>query len=193
MHRFRIDAILDPQSLLRVTGYFAQRSIVPSEMKMHVLPDHMRIEVTVRDPLTGLYNRRFLDSIVGRELARAERPRHQLPAQAMADDRPAACHRIQDQQFGAAQRWQRVVGAHLAAQDGQCRMVVHVLGKVLAGLGVAQIEWQAFAPQPAAQVGRAIAIEVLQNECRFHRPMMPASPDPPEQREWRSFWSWSCS
>ena len=49
MHRFRIDAILDPQSLLRVTGYFAQRSIVPSEMKMHVLPDHMRIEVTVRD------------------------------------------------------------------------------------------------------------------------------------------------
>ena len=47
MHRFRIDAILDPQSLLRVAGYFAQRSIVPAEMKMHVLPGHMRIDVTV--------------------------------------------------------------------------------------------------------------------------------------------------
>lgn len=49
MHRFRIDAILDPQSLLRVTGHFAQRSIVPSEMTMQVLPGHMRIEVVVRD------------------------------------------------------------------------------------------------------------------------------------------------
>ncbi|OHD06396.1 hypothetical protein [Sphingopyxis sp. RIFCSPHIGHO2_12_FULL_65_19] len=49
MHRFRIDAILDPQSLLRVTGHFAQRSIVPSEMTMQLLPDHMRIEVIVRD------------------------------------------------------------------------------------------------------------------------------------------------
>lgn len=47
MHRFRIDAILDPQSLLRVAGYFAQRSIVPAEMKMQALPGHMRIEVTV--------------------------------------------------------------------------------------------------------------------------------------------------
>ena len=49
MHRFRIDAILDPQSLLRVTGHFAQRSIVPSEMTMQLLSDHMRIEVIVRD------------------------------------------------------------------------------------------------------------------------------------------------
>lgn len=48
MHRFRIDAILDPQSLLRVVGYFAQRSIVPAAMTMRVLPSHMQIEVAVQ-------------------------------------------------------------------------------------------------------------------------------------------------
>ncbi|KQZ72968.1 hypothetical protein ASE06_10960 [Sphingopyxis sp. Root214] len=47
MHCFRVDAILDPQSLPRVANYFAQRSIVPSAMAMQVLPTHMRIEVTV--------------------------------------------------------------------------------------------------------------------------------------------------
>ncbi|MGH6694089.1 hypothetical protein [Sphingopyxis sp.] len=47
MHRFHVDAILDPQSLPRVANYFAQRSIVPSAMAMQVLPTHMRIEVTV--------------------------------------------------------------------------------------------------------------------------------------------------
>ncbi len=47
MHRFRVEAILDPQSLPRVANYFAQRSIVPSAMAMQVLPTHMRIEVTV--------------------------------------------------------------------------------------------------------------------------------------------------
>lgn len=49
MHRFRIDAILDPQSLPRVANFFAQRAIVPSAMAMQVLPTHMRIEVTVAD------------------------------------------------------------------------------------------------------------------------------------------------
>lgn len=47
MHRFRVDAILDPQSLPRVANYFAQRSIVPSAMAMQILPTHMQIEVTV--------------------------------------------------------------------------------------------------------------------------------------------------
>ena len=47
MHRFRIDAILDPQSLPRVAGYFAQRAIVPSIMRMQMLRRHMRIDVTV--------------------------------------------------------------------------------------------------------------------------------------------------
>lgn len=47
MHRFHVNAILDPQSLPRVANYFAQRSIVPSAMAMEVLPAHMRIEVTV--------------------------------------------------------------------------------------------------------------------------------------------------
>ena len=47
MHCFRVDAILEPQSLPRVANYFAQRSIVPSAMVMQLLPTHMRIEVTV--------------------------------------------------------------------------------------------------------------------------------------------------
>ncbi|MDO9370117.1 MAG: hypothetical protein Q7T68_16250 [Sphingopyxis sp.] len=47
MHRFRIDAILDPHSLPRVAGFFAQRSIMPSAMRMQVEHGQMRIEVTV--------------------------------------------------------------------------------------------------------------------------------------------------
>ena len=47
MHRFRVDAILDPQSLPRVANCFAQRAFVPSALTMHVLPSHMRIEVVV--------------------------------------------------------------------------------------------------------------------------------------------------
>ena len=47
MHRFRIDAILDPHSLPRVTGFFAQRAIMPSTMQMHVENGRMCIEVTV--------------------------------------------------------------------------------------------------------------------------------------------------
>ncbi len=53
MHRFRIDAILDPQSLPRVANFFAQRAIVPSAMTMQVLPAHMRIEVTVAGLAVG--------------------------------------------------------------------------------------------------------------------------------------------
>jgi hypothetical protein len=47
MHRFHVNAILDPQSLPRVANHFAQRSIVPDAMTMQVLSTHMRIEVTV--------------------------------------------------------------------------------------------------------------------------------------------------
>lgn len=47
MHRFRIDAILDPHSLPRVAGFFAQRAITPSAMAMQVERGLMRIEVTV--------------------------------------------------------------------------------------------------------------------------------------------------
>ena len=47
MHRFRIDAILDPQSLPRVANFFAQRAFVPGALTMHLLPSHMRIEVVV--------------------------------------------------------------------------------------------------------------------------------------------------
>ncbi len=47
MHRFRIDAILDPHALPRVAGFFAQRAITPSAMQMRIERDRMRIEVTV--------------------------------------------------------------------------------------------------------------------------------------------------
>lgn len=47
MHCFQIDAIHDPQSLPRIAGFFAQRAIVPSMMRMHSRGDHMRIEVTI--------------------------------------------------------------------------------------------------------------------------------------------------
>ncbi|QCB54045.1 hypothetical protein E5675_06145 [Sphingopyxis sp. PAMC25046] len=47
MHRFRVDATLDPQSLPRVANFFAQRAFVPGAMTMHLLPSHMRVEVVV--------------------------------------------------------------------------------------------------------------------------------------------------
>ena len=47
MHRFRVDAILDPQSLPRVANFFAQRAIMPNALTMHLLPSHMHIEVVV--------------------------------------------------------------------------------------------------------------------------------------------------
>lgn len=50
MHRFQVDAILDPQSLPRVANFFAQRAIVPQALTMQLRPVHMRIEVDV----TGL-------------------------------------------------------------------------------------------------------------------------------------------
>lgn len=53
MHRFCVDAILDPQSLPRVANYFAQRAIVPDAMTMQVMPTHMRIEVTVAGLAAG--------------------------------------------------------------------------------------------------------------------------------------------
>lgn len=46
-HRFRIDAIADPQSLPRIAGFFAQRAMVPSAMRMRMLRQHMRIDVTI--------------------------------------------------------------------------------------------------------------------------------------------------
>lgn len=47
MHRFRIDAMPDPQSLPRVANIFAQRALVPATMTMDLLPTHMCIEIVV--------------------------------------------------------------------------------------------------------------------------------------------------
>lgn len=47
MHHFRIAAIDDPQSLPRIAGFFAQRAIIPSAMRMEALRPHIRIDVAV--------------------------------------------------------------------------------------------------------------------------------------------------
>ncbi|MBL0915381.1 MAG: hypothetical protein IBJ13_07650 [Sphingopyxis sp.] len=47
MHRFRIDAIPDPQSLPRIAGFFAQRAMIPAMLRMRILRQHMRVEVTI--------------------------------------------------------------------------------------------------------------------------------------------------
>lgn len=47
--RFEVEAMIDPQSLLRVLGYFAQRSVVPNALQMRVGDDKMTISLTVFD------------------------------------------------------------------------------------------------------------------------------------------------
>ncbi|MDK2757308.1 MULTISPECIES: hypothetical protein [Blastomonas] len=47
--RFELEAMIDPQSLLRVLGYFAQRSVVPDALQMRVGDDKMTISLTVSD------------------------------------------------------------------------------------------------------------------------------------------------
>lgn len=47
--RFEIEAMVDPQSLLRVLGYFAQRSVVPDALQMRVGAGRMTISLTVAD------------------------------------------------------------------------------------------------------------------------------------------------
>ncbi|MDZ3832863.1 MAG: hypothetical protein U0S50_13765 [Sphingopyxis sp.] len=47
MHRFRIDAIVDAQSLPRIAGFFAQRAIVPDDMSMRIADGRMLIDVAV--------------------------------------------------------------------------------------------------------------------------------------------------
>lgn len=49
MHRFRIEAIADPQSLPRVAGAFAQRGIVPNTLAARFDGRTMRIEVAVAE------------------------------------------------------------------------------------------------------------------------------------------------
>lgn len=49
MHRFRIEAIADPQSLPRVAGLFAQRSITPASLSARLDGDTMHLEATVAD------------------------------------------------------------------------------------------------------------------------------------------------
>jgi hypothetical protein len=44
--RFEIEAMVDPQSLLRVLGHFAQRSVVPDALEMRVGDGRMTISLT---------------------------------------------------------------------------------------------------------------------------------------------------
>lgn len=47
--RFEVEAMVDPQSLLRVLGYFAQRSIVPDALRMRVRDGQMTICLNAPD------------------------------------------------------------------------------------------------------------------------------------------------
>ncbi len=47
--RFEVEAMVDPQSLLRVLGYFAQRSVVPDALEMRVGGGRMTISLTASD------------------------------------------------------------------------------------------------------------------------------------------------
>jgi acetolactate synthase regulatory subunit len=47
--RFEVEAMVDPQSLLRVLGYFAQRSVVPDALEMRVGNARMTIRLIVND------------------------------------------------------------------------------------------------------------------------------------------------
>lgn len=47
--QFEVEAAVDPQSLLRVLGYFAQRSVVPDALEMRVGDDRMKISLTALD------------------------------------------------------------------------------------------------------------------------------------------------
>lgn len=47
--RFEVEAMTDPQSLSRVIGYFAQRSIVPTEVAVKVAGEVMHIAIIVTD------------------------------------------------------------------------------------------------------------------------------------------------
>jgi diguanylate cyclase (GGDEF)-like protein len=65
---------------------FAQDDVTLVEiLARHIFEELRRVELeaelreqAIRDPLTGLYNRRFLDEVLRRELARAERYGHAL-------------------------------------------------------------------------------------------------------------------
>ena len=45
--RFEIEAMVDAQSLPRVIGYFAQRSITLKTLAMHVTDETMHIEILI--------------------------------------------------------------------------------------------------------------------------------------------------
>lgn len=47
MHRFRLEAVPDPQSLLRIVNFFAQRALVPSAVSARTMSGHMRVEIVV--------------------------------------------------------------------------------------------------------------------------------------------------
>lgn len=49
MHRFTIDAVVDPQTLPRLAGFFGQRAIAPAGLTMRVEDDRMKIEILVAD------------------------------------------------------------------------------------------------------------------------------------------------
>ena len=61
---------LDKPYLLSIVRDITERKL--AEAEVHKLQEQLR-DLAVRDPLTGLYNRRYLDETIKRELARAAR------------------------------------------------------------------------------------------------------------------------
>jgi acetolactate synthase regulatory subunit len=47
MHRFRIAALADPQSLPRITGFFGQRGLVPAAVAVQTGEGAMRLRIDV--------------------------------------------------------------------------------------------------------------------------------------------------
>ncbi|MDX8358698.1 hypothetical protein [Sphingopyxis terrae] len=47
MHRFRIAALADPQSLPRITGFFGQRGLVPAAVAVQTGDGAMRLRIDV--------------------------------------------------------------------------------------------------------------------------------------------------
>lgn len=80
-HRAQVEtAVGRPVALLvALLDYFSETgSLIRSPKVMEIAVFAEMVKSAVVDPLTGLYNRRFLDKIMGREITRAKRSGHAM-------------------------------------------------------------------------------------------------------------------
>jgi len=65
--RFRIVAVPDPQTLPRIIGIFAQRSLIPSTMAVKLRGDQLDIETTLDDldaPTSAMIAAKLAESVL---------------------------------------------------------------------------------------------------------------------------------